>query len=259
MTGAESYFVRRDEHTFGPTVHTGGAWKESEQHISPLNGLLVHAVERQLPAPGLAISRVCVDILGVIGMVDFEVQVRVLRPGRTVELVESTAVADGRPVAVARIWRLRIGDTSAVAGGVGPSMPPPADLPRHPLAEVWPGGYIAGLDMRAVAMPEPGRGRIWLRTPVALVEGEPVSPLARFIGLVDTANGVAVRQDPRGWAFPNLDLTIHLFRQPVGEWVGLDTTVVFGSAGQGLTSSALHDENGPVGRAEQILTVRPIV
>jgi len=38
--------------------------------------------------------------------------------------------------------------------------------------------------------------------------------------------------------------------------VGLDTTVVFGTGGVGLTSSTLHDVEGALGRCEQILTVR---
>ena len=91
-----------------------------------------------------------------------------------------------------------------------------------------------------------------------LLADEPVAPLARFVGLVDTANGIAVRQPPGEWMFPNLDLTVHLHRQPVGGPVGLDTTVVFGPDGVGLTSSVLHDAHGAVGRAEQILTVRPL-
>jgi hypothetical protein len=40
--------------------------------------------------------------------------------------------------------------------------------------------------------------------------------------------------------------------------VGLDTTVVFGPDGVGLTSTVLHDAHGPVGRSEQMLTVRPL-
>ena len=58
--------------------------------------------------------------------------------------------------------------------------------------------------------------------------------------------------------FPNVDLSIHLYRSPVWGWVGLDTTVIFGADGVGLTSTTLHDRLGPVGRAEQILTVRPL-
>ncbi|MFF3638596.1 hypothetical protein [Streptomyces sp. NPDC002250] len=92
---------------------------------------------------------------------------------------------------------------------------------------------------------------------VGLVAGEPSTPLASYVALVDTANGIAVQQDPEHWMFPNLDLTIHLHRAPRGPWTGLDTTVTFGPSGQGLTSSVLHDVDGPVGHAEQILTVRP--
>ena len=71
---------------------------------------------------------------------------------------------------------------------------------------------------------------------------------------------MTTRLDPSAWLFPNLDLTVHLHRDPVGgpgHWVGFDTLVTIGSSGVGLTTSTLHDERGPVGRAEQILTVRP--
>ena len=63
--------------------------------------------------------------------------------------------------------------------------------------------------------------------------------------------------DPREVAFPNLDLTAHVFAEPVGEWIGFDTTVSIGPGGIGLTHSIIHDETGPVGVLCQILTVRP--
>ncbi|MFR9749806.1 hypothetical protein ACL02S_02080 [Nocardia sp. 004] len=72
------------------------------------------------------------------------------------------------------------------------------------------------------------------------------------------ANGIAVRRHPTEWMFPNLDFTVHLHRQPRGPWTGLDTTVTFGPNGQGLTSTTLHDLNGPLGAAQQTLTVRPL-
>jgi hypothetical protein len=94
----------------------------------------------------------------------------------------------------------------------------------------------------------PGRGQGWIRSTVALVEGVDVSPTAAYLGLVDTANGITVRQDPRSWMFPNVDLTVHLFGAPEAGWVGFDTTVTFGTEGLGLTSSTLYDVHGPVGR-----------
>ena len=45
MTATPTYFERIDDHRFRPTEHVGGAWTTAEQHISPLNGLIVHAVE----------------------------------------------------------------------------------------------------------------------------------------------------------------------------------------------------------------------
>jgi hypothetical protein len=40
-----AYFTRAGPHRFMPTTHTGGAWSESEQHISPMAGLVVHELE----------------------------------------------------------------------------------------------------------------------------------------------------------------------------------------------------------------------
>jgi hypothetical protein len=260
-----AYFERTAPSRFRATERTGGAWSVTEQHVSPLNGLLVHAVDRSVAeraaggAPdSLATARITFDILGVVPIDEVEVHVEVVRPGRTIELLEAVAVSAGRPVLRARAWRLARHNTAAVAGGEPDALPPPHGLAPVDLAAVWPGGYIASLDVRPLREPEPGRATVWLATPVALVDGEPVSDLARFVGLVDTANGIGVRESPTAWMFPNVDLTVHLHRQPAGPWVGLDTTVVFGPEGHGLTTTVLHDLAGPVGRAEQLLTVRPL-
>ena len=143
-----------------------------------------------------------------------------------------------------------------IAGGQPTGLPPPEDLPPGSLSSVWPGGYVASLDVRFIGEPRPGRGTAWIRTPLQLVASEETSELARFVALVDTANGVGVRVSPRSWFYPNVDLSIHFYRQPTGPWVGLDTEVAFGPQGQGLTSTTLHDRDGPVGRAEQTLTIR---
>ncbi|MGW0176122.1 acyl-CoA thioesterase domain-containing protein [Rhodococcus sp. NPDC003322] len=94
------YFVRVDDHRYRPTALTGGAWTEAEQHISPLNGLIVHAIDRFVAARGaddLEIARISIDILGVLAIEDFDIAVEVLRPGRTIELLEATVTAAGRP------------------------------------------------------------------------------------------------------------------------------------------------------------------
>lgn len=261
MTDARGYFERTGTSGFVPTRHTGGAWADDEQHVSPLCGLLVHEIERARVAEGrppLILGRVTFDILGKIGRGGFDISVEVLRPGRTIELMQATAIIDGRPVVSARAWYMLESDTVEVAGGHGDPLPEPDAVAPWAMTEVWPGGFIESVDTRAVRVPEPGRGTTWISSPLPLVDGEDVSDVAAFVGMVDTANGIAVRENPRAWMFPNLDLTIHFFRTPVGRWAGLDTTVHFGPTGQGLTSTVLHDVHGTVGRAAQSLTVRPL-
>jgi hypothetical protein len=255
-----SYFERAGAGRFRATAATGGAWAVDEQHIAPMTGLVVHAVEEFAAArgaDGMVVARVSMDILGVLKLEEFEIRVEPVRPGRTIELLEAVVIARGRPAVRARVWRLAQLDTAEVAGGQGPALPAPESVPAWAMSDAWPGEFISTLDVRPVGETAPGRTTAWISTRLDLLAGERVSELASFLALVDTANGIAVRESPKAWLFPNLDLTVHLHRQPRGRWVGLDTTVIFGARGHGLTSTTLHDLDGPVGRAEQILTVRP--
>ncbi|MET9090040.1 thioesterase family protein [Streptomyces sp. NPDC004237] len=255
------YFEAIDERRYKPTVHAGGAWDVNEQHFSPLGGLVVHALDRHRaagPDNGLLLSRISYDILGRLALDECEIEVGTVRPGRTIELLEAVVRIAGRPVVRARAWYLAAVDTTAVSGGPGERLTAPESLAPWRMSDLWPGGYIASVDVRPVAPPTPGRTTAWVSTPLDLVAGVETGPLASYLALVDTANGIAVRQPPTAWMFPNVDLTVHLHRQPRGIWTGLDTTVAFGPSGQGLTSTVLHDVDGPVGRAEQILTVRPL-
>ncbi|HEY9564339.1 MAG TPA: thioesterase family protein [Nocardioides sp.] len=253
-----SYFERIDGARFLATRHTSGAWNEAEQHIAPALGLLVHTVELdrdQRRDDALPLARLSYDILGTIAVGEFEVSVSVLRPGRTIELVEAVLSADGRAVVTLRAWLMQSTDTGALAGSDLPRLPSPDAMEPWDPTTVWPGGFIESAQVRR-SHTAPGRAQFWVRTAMPLLD-EAVSDLARFVGLLDISNGMTVRVPPREVAFPNVDLTAHLFRQPRGEWVGFDTTVSFGPGGHGLTSSVVHDLDGPVGTSAQALTVRP--
>lgn len=107
----------------------------------------------------------------------------------------------------ARVWLLSTHDTSTLEGGAHAPLPPTEYGRAFDLTSVWPGDYVALIDMRVLEGPRLGQTTVWLTTPLAIVEGEPVSALARFALLVDTANGIAVRHRPAVWQFPNVDLT----------------------------------------------------
>src|SRR5690242_8786484 len=96
--GPMAYFERTGPASFRATDHVRGAWDEHDQHIAPALGLLAHAVERdrdQRRDDGLVIGRLSYDILGTLPVAEVEVGIRVLRPGRTIELVEATLSHDG--------------------------------------------------------------------------------------------------------------------------------------------------------------------
>ncbi|MDO9377643.1 MAG: thioesterase family protein [Nocardioidaceae bacterium] len=254
-----AYFVPLGAGRYRATTHTGGAWTESEQHVSPAFGLVVHEIERFVAGRAgddLVLARLTFEVLGVLPIEEVEVCVETVRGGRSLELLEATVLSRGRAAVRARAWRLARHDTSAVEGGAGPSLPARDVLERTVYSHLWGGGYIASLDVRPVEPAIPGRVAAWLSTDVPLVHGEPVGDLARWVGLVDTANGLGVRESPREWLFPSIDLSIHLHRPPRGTDVGLEVQVVFGPDGQGVTSAVLHDADGPVGRSEQLLLVR---
>lgn len=253
------YFERLDEHRFQATNEVTGAWNTQEQHIAPALGLLVHELERDRDRrrdDRLRIGRLSYDLLGTVPVDAVEVGVRVIRPGRTIELVEAALRHGGREIVLLRAWLIQTGDNQHVAGTNIPRMRPPGELPEWDPTTVWPGGFIESAQVRR-DQHEPGRACYWVRSKTVLLEDEPVSDFARFAGLLDIANGMTVRAEPSEVAFPNVDLTAHFFEEPRGEWLGFDTSVSFGTSGLGLTKSLLHDVQGPVGSMSQILTVRP--
>ncbi|WP_144828261.1 thioesterase family protein [Kocuria rhizophila] len=252
----DAHYIRTGELSFRTTVYTQGAWSPLEQHMAASSGLLVHEIERNHPREDMIPVRFSFDILGFIAGGEIEVHTRVLRPGKTIELVEATMSSGGRDCIRLSMWRLKTSDTQDVAGGEIEPLTPLEQCEELNMYEQWGGGYIGSLEARVARMPRPGSGAGWLRISKAVVEGEQSSPTAQFISAVDAANGLAPRVEIGPWAFPNVDLTIHMFRAPVSAWVGLDTNVEFGGDGVGLTHSELFDEQGPIGRVAQALTVR---
>ncbi|HNP16405.1 MAG TPA: thioesterase family protein, partial [Terrimesophilobacter sp.] len=117
MTAAsEPYYVDYGNGRFTATVHTQGAWNPHEQHMGPVSGILAHCLENFQPRDDLRMARISYDILGLIPDGEFEVVTTMLRPGRTIELVQAELVSGGRTAVRATAWRLQLSDTSAIEG-----------------------------------------------------------------------------------------------------------------------------------------------
>ncbi|WP_200174988.1 thioesterase family protein [Tomitella cavernea] len=269
-SGADSAFYHRlgvaDDGTerFAATDYTRSVWSTEMQHGSPPAALLVRAMERGHPREGARLARVTVELLGPVPVTECRVRSRVLRPGRSIELLEARMDApmpDGsaRTVASARAWRMATEDTAMVQRATDDRYPagrPSADsgfgfFGAHEVvtfldAVEWQWTSLAGDE-------EPGRVRV--RGKVALVAGEEPTPLERMFCVIDAANGVGATLDPREWTFLNTEMSVHIHRVP-GVGLGIAAESSVGPDGVGMCTAVIHDEAGPVARTAQSLLVR---
>jgi hypothetical protein len=241
------------------TVHTTGPWSPLTQHLGPPSALLVRAMEQLPSAAPMSIARVTVEILGPVPVAELTVTAAVDRPGRSVELLSAELSADGRVAVRARAWRIVRSDTSAVSAGIDDRLPPPSDGRVMTRPEGWGAGYLDVMEWRTLkgSLGEPGPATVWARQGVPLVGSEEPTGLQRLLTVADSGNGVSNRLDPRKWLFINSELTVHVYREPVGEWIALDAATAIGPDGAGTAVSVLHDLQGAVGRGAQALLVRP--
>ena len=175
-------------------------------------------------------------------------------------MCEATAYDDesGRACARATAWLFPASDEGPVQHSEPPAHSPADGVHKDPPRELV--GRLPRrrrLAVGAGAVTEPGPGVVWMRPQVDLVEGEPMSPVQRLMTCVDSASGVSAALDPAPWAFLNTELTVHVLRPPVGEWVCLDAETTLGSGSVGIAVSRVYDERGLVARSAQALLVAP--
>jgi Thioesterase-like superfamily len=264
-----SFYIPLGDDVWRATAHTTGPWDAGAQHGGPPSALLGRAMLRCQPRPEMMIARFTCEILRSIPVGDITVTARVARPGRSVELLEATASADSREVARAAAWRvLRAGSPA-----VPPRQPPPPPLPGEPSAPGasgapaastarpagWVDGYMSAIEWRRVTggFGIPGPGTVWTRMRYPLVPDEEPAPLERVLVSADSGNGVSAELDIGRWLFINPELTVHLHREPAGEWICLDAATAITPGGAGLATSSLSDLDGPVGVAAQSLLITP--
>ncbi|GHE82547.1 hypothetical protein GCM10017786_11770 [Amycolatopsis deserti] len=243
---------------YQPTEHTAGPWTPEAQHFGPPSALLARALEGlAADRPGL-LARVTVEILGPAPLTELSLRSWVERPGRSVELLGAELHDGTRAVARASAWRISEADTTEVATEE-PAPPSPEDCRPATWPDSWGrGGYLGAMEWRVIAgsPAEPGPAWVWGRQRVELVAGEKPTPLQRLFAVADTGNGASNFLDPAKWWFINSELTVHLRRAPVGEWMALDARTLVGPTGVGTATSTLSDVRGQVGQGAQALMVR---
>jgi len=242
-----------------PTELAGSPWSSESLHGGAVAALAAREAER-VPSEGPMIPvRLTLELLAPPPIAPLAVSAALVRPGRRVQLIELTVAADDDLIARGRVVRLRHGRVDGLPEPE-PGRPPPPPEGGEPLGEwrAWADGFHSlAMEHRFVRghMKEIGPATDWLRLRVPIVPDEEPSPLQRVVAAADHGNGVSRILDFTEHVFINPDLTVHLHRLPVGEWICLDARTTVQPEGVGMAECALHDRDGPVGRSVQSLLV----
>ncbi len=256
-TPADAYFESLGDGRYRATTHTEGPWSPLAQHGGPPCALLTRALQQLDPREGSLISRISVDFLSPVPVGELEVRATVERPGRSVQLLSAELVAGHKTVLRATAWQ--VAASPITAGPAEPTPPPLPDSESLAPPAIAHTGYLKSVEWRAAAgdWREPGPATVWARPRLPLIEGEPMTGLQRLMCVVDSCSGISANLAWDEWLFINTDLTVHVSREPRGEWILLDAVTRIAEGGAGLASAAVGDADGACGRSAQTLLVRP--
>lgn len=240
-----------------------GPWNERMMHGGAPSALLASVIEATAPGAELVVTRLTIEFLGGVPLGTVAVAADVTRPGRRFQLVDASLSAGGHVVCLARAVRVRRADipsAAAVAPDAPAALPHPdsgVELPRFTSQEREM-FYPDACEIRQVGG-ELGTGAVaaWIRLRGQVVADAAPSPLVRVAAAADFANGLSWILPFGSWLFVNTELTIHLHREAVGEWIGVDARTTSSAGGFGVATAVLHDLDGPIGVCAQSLFVEP--
>lgn len=253
---ADTWYQPLGEGRFRSTPATAGPWSDRAQHGGPPAALLGRALEGVPDDPGKVIGRFTMDLLGPVPVGDLTVSTSVPRPGRTVALRQAELADEGgRVVARAQGWAF---PDRPGPGDLGvPLEHGPSDGHHEDPPGSWSRGYLDSVEWAWIsgAVTRPGPAVVWMRPRVRLLPGEELTALQRLLGCIDSASGVSASLDPAEWSFMNTELSVHLVRPMIGEWVCLHADTVLGPGAVGLATAEAYDSHGLVARSAQALLV----
>lgn len=267
---ASSLFEPAGPDRWTPTELARGPWDPRACHGGPVAALVARTVERTEPdSPAdWQVARLTIEITRPVPVGrPLTVSTEIERGGRNVSLVAVRLHDEATEVARARCLRIRTQPVRLVDDVVQP-LPDPPGSPDSGIAQrpVWAMDEHVAFHRDACehrftegAWDRPGPVGVWIRLLVPVVDDEEPSGTQRAVAAADFGNGVSSGLPFDRFTFINPDLTVHLLRPPVGEWIGMRTESHYGtsfmSSGAGFAESALYDNDGRLGRSVQSLII----
>jgi acyl-coenzyme A thioesterase PaaI-like protein len=260
---ADAIFIRSAHGRLVPSEHARGPWDPDALHGGAPAGLIAGAFERMEPGSQLAIARLGFEFLKPIRFEPLALSMKIVRDGRRVQELEAELKAGKELICKASAVRVQPVPGQLPRSGAAPAETMPGPEQGQPLTFALNDSTAAslattGMEMRWLGDPRSlGPGRVWMRPRHPFLPDEPSTALMRLVAAADFANGVSAELPFDEYLFINADLAVHLWRQPEGEWIGLDAKTLLHAGGMGMAESVLHDVSGSVGRAFQTLVVQP--
>lgn len=258
------FLYRRDGEFFVPTEAAGSPWHPSVLHGGAATGLMGHAIDARVPA-GFVVTRVTMDLMRPVPKAPMTVRASVVRDGGRLKVIEVEVAHNGKPVcrasaALAKTQVVELPDYAPVPHAAPPG---PDGLPLFNIQDMLdakglntPHGLHTRVEVRSrEPWLERGRNMSWLRLPVEIVQGEALTPFSRVCVVADLGNGVAQLNLGNAAGMINSDVTLALYRLPVGEWIGFDSEAQVQATGTGIVHSTLFDVNGSLGFVVQSVMV----
>ena len=152
---AAAFFVPVGDGRFAATRTHAGRGTRRIEHAGPPAALLGRALERCEPRDGMLLARLTFEILRPVPVAEVAVRARVVRPGRSVQLLEGELTADGEPVVTVRAWRVKAADAPTRGEGSGA---PPRQAEATPPPPLEGFGYGDAVELR-VRPPGAGSSR----------------------------------------------------------------------------------------------------
>lgn len=252
----DAVFVQ-DGDTFTATDLALGPWAPGALHGGAPAALLAHLFTERVADLPLRPARITYEFLRPVPLGPLSAVIETVRPGRRVTLLDASLRDDeGNEVVRARALMLVASDL-----GPTPASPPPFPGPETATPNDWTSRrrmFATGaMDIRFVEgrFREPGPAVAWFRLAQPLIAGAPVLPIDRVASAGDFGNGIASELTWDDHTFINPDLTLYIEREPVGEWVALQSAMRVAPGAIAGAESVLWDEQGRIGRAIQSLLV----
>jgi hypothetical protein len=233
-----------------PHADARAPWSPDMLHGRLLAGLAAWAIERDHGDPDFVPVRLTVDLYKSPAMALTTVDTTLVRAGGRVRAVDALITVDGHDVARAStLWLRRSeapGDETSIPGTPMWDAPKPDDAAGDaglPVDTTWD---IRPIGDRGFGAPGPGPRRVWTRDRRPLVAGTAFTPFVRAALSADFASPFA-NSGPDGLDYINADLTLHLGRLPVGDWIGIETNDRVAADGVSVAECRYFDETGPIG------------